>query len=131
MIQIQKTGANHLTLRSLQPYDQPSTIRRLDSREAGCAVGGKTSPSVRPWVARGNRTPDAPAPATNRNHRLRDLADGKFLRRATLFRNQDLRSTEWCETFQLQKFDSRGATSFGRGKARNALPSRWLDRPQH
>src|SRR5215471_16156013 len=123
MIQIRRTGANHLTLRSLQPYDQPSTIRRLDLLGEGCAAEDKTFRSVHPLAARGNRTPDAPAPARNRSHRLRDLAGDKFLRSATTSRSRDLRSMEWCETFQLQKFDSRGATSFGRGKDRNALPS--------
>src|SRR6266480_7632754 len=107
--QIRKMGVNHRTLQFLQPYDQPSTIRRLNSLEAGCAAEGKTSRSVRPWVAPRNRTPDAPAPATNRNHRLRDLVDGRFLRSVTFFRNRGLRSTDSYETFQLQKFDSPGA----------------------
>ena len=129
--QIRKMGVNHRTLQFLQPYDQPSTIPRLNSLEAGCAAEGKTSRFVRPWVARGNRTPDASAPATIRSHRLRDLVDGKFLRTATTFRNRGLRSRGSYETFQLQKFDSRGVTSFGPGRTRNALPYSRLGPPQH
>src|SRR5262245_5898518 len=105
--QIRRTAANHLTLRFPRPCDQPSTTPRLNSLGAGCVAEGKTSPCVRPWVARGNRTRDAPAPATNRSHRLRDLVDGKFLRSATLFQNPDPRSTDSYGTFRLQKFDSR------------------------
>src|SRR5580765_2624072 len=123
MTQIRRTAANHLTLRFPRPCDQPSTIRRLGSLEADCVAEGKTSPSVRPWVAPGNRTPDVPAPATNRSHRLHDLADGKFLRSATPSRNRGLRPTDSYGTFLLQKFDSRGVTSFGLGRIHNALPS--------
>src|SRR6476660_3524066 len=128
---MRRTAANHLTLRFPRPCDQPSTIRRLDSAEADCVAEGKTFQCVRPWVARGNRTQDAPAPATSRSHRLRDLADGKFLRSATTFRNRGLRSTGSYGTYRLQKFDSRGATSFGPGRVRNAFPSPRLDPPQH
>src|SRR5215472_14144356 len=131
MTRIQRTAANHLTLRFLLPYGQPSTIRRLNSPGAGCVAVGKTSRSVRPWVARGNRTPDAPAPATPHSHRLRDLVDGKFLRSATLFQNPDLRSTDSYGTCRLRKFDSRDATSFGQGNPRNELPCQRLGPPLH
>src|SRR6185437_1644565 len=122
--------ANHLTLRSPQSHDQPSTILRLDSLEAGYVAEGKTSRSVLPLVARGNRTADAPAPATNRSHRLSDLAGDKFLRSATSFRNPSLRSTGSYEICRLQKFDSQVATLFGQGRRRNALPSQQLALPQ-
>src|SRR6476646_6826637 len=98
--------------------------------EADCVAECKTSQSVPPWVAPGNLTPDAPAPATNRKHRLRDLVDGTFLRSATTFRNRGLRSTGLYGTFRLQQFDSQGATSFGPSRTRNALPSPRLDQPQ-
>src|SRR4030095_1790847 len=129
--QIRRTGANHLTLQFPPPHDQPSTIPRLNSLEAGCVAEGKTSQSARPWVAPGNRTPDAHAPATNHSHRLRDLVGDKFLRSATLFRNRGLRSTDSYGTFRLQKFDSLGATSSGPGRPRNALPSPRLDPTRH
>src|SRR5690242_20724627 len=114
-IQIRRTAAIHVTLRFPQPCDQRSTILRPNSLEAGCVAERKTCRSVRPWVARGNRTPDAPAAATNRSHRLRDWVDGKFPRTATSFRNRDPRSTDSYGTCRLQKFDSRDATSFGPG----------------
>src|SRR5918996_499669 len=121
--QTRRMAANDRTFQFLPPYDQPSTIPRLNSLEASCVAEGKTFRCVRPWVARGNRTPDAPAPATNRSHRLHGLVDGKFLRSATLFRNRGLRSTDSCGTFRLQKFDSRDAIWFGPSRDRNALPS--------
>src|SRR5262245_47543714 len=107
---IRRTAANRLTFQFPQWSDQPSTIRRLDLLEEDCAAENKTSRSVHPLAARGNRTPDVPAPARNRNHRLHDLAGDKSLRNATTFRNRDLRSTESYGTFRLQKFDSRGVT---------------------
>src|SRR4051794_28864553 len=112
MTQIRRMGANCRTFQFLPPHDQRSTIRRPNWLEADCVVEDKTSLCVRPWVAPGNRTPDAPAPATNRSHRLHDLADDRSLRNATGFRNPDLHSTELYGTFRLRTFDTQGATSF-------------------
>src|SRR3989442_238956 len=112
MTQIRRTGANYPTFQFLPPSDQLSTIRRPNRLEADCAAGGSTSQCVRPWVAPGSQTPDALAPATNHNHRLRDLADDRFLRNATTFRNRDLRSTDWYGTCRLRRFCTRGVTSF-------------------
>src|SRR2546423_15497587 len=112
MTQIRRMGANYRTFQFLPPYDQLSTFRRPNRPEADCVAEGKTSRCVRPWVAPENRIPDAPAPATNRNHRLRDLGGDRFLRNATRFRTPDLHSTDWYGTFRLRMFDTRGATSF-------------------
>src|SRR5436190_12386570 len=112
MTQIPITAANYRTFQFLPPRDQLSTIRPLNWPEADCVAGGKTSRCARPWVAPENRTRDAPAPATNRSHRLHDLADDRSLRNATRFRNPDLRSTGLYGTFRLRTFDTRGATSF-------------------
>src|SRR5215472_1328314 len=90
--QIRRTGANHLPLQFPPPCDLPSTTRCRARLEAHCAAGGKTSPCVRPSVVPENRIPDALAPARNRSHRLRGLADDKFLHNATTFRNPDVRS---------------------------------------
>src|ERR1051326_867100 len=129
MTQIRRTGANYRTFQFLPLYDQLSTIRRPNRLEADCVAEGKTFRCVRPWVAPGSRTRDAPVPATNRNHRLRDLAGDRFLRNATTFRNPDLRSTDWYETFRLRRFDSRGVTLLEPGMLRNALPSPRTGRP--
>src|SRR5437879_13499977 len=99
MRQIRRTGADHLTLRFPRRCDHLSTIRPLNWLEADCVEEGKTSRCVRPWVAPENQTPDAPVPAMNRSHRLRDLAGDRSLRNATTFRNPDLRSTGSYGTF--------------------------------
>src|SRR5690349_19486151 len=112
MTQIRKMGGSYQTFQFPQSRDQLSTIRRLDSVEADSVAEGKTFRCVRPWVAPGNRTPDAPAPATNHSHRLHDLADGRSLRNAITFRTPDLHSTDLYETFRLQTFDTPGGTSF-------------------
>src|SRR5436305_2518239 len=135
MTQIRRMGANHRTFQFLLPHDQLSTIRRPDWLEADRVVEGKTSLCVRPWAAPGNRIPHAPAPATNRNHRLHGLAGDRSLRNATRFRTPDLHSTDLYGTFRLQTFGIRGATSFWPGTLRNAPPSPMLgrapDRPWH
>src|SRR5438876_11944427 len=98
MTQIRRMGANYRTFQFLPPYDQLSTIRRPNRPEADCVVEGKTSRWAPPRVAKESRTPVAPGPATNRNHRLRELGGERSLRNATTFKHPCLHSISLYRT---------------------------------
>ena len=110
-----------------------SAVHHSPPRFAGRGVvgEGKTSQSVRPWVARGNRTPDA-----SRKPRTVVIAFAiwwmvSFFAAPHCFEAEVFVPRIRIEAFRLQKFDSQDATSSGPGNPRNALPSPRLDPPQH
>ena len=69
-------------------------------------------------------------PAMNRSHRLRALADDKFLHSATKFRNPTLHPMASYGISQFQKSDTLGATSYHPDMLRNALPFPEVGRPK-